>query len=1043
MSGAASRQCQNLKTAFKFVIALDLHYLCRVIGKILSLKHFHLYIILAIILSSTVFAQQQTDRQVVENDSIAPVRRTDTAAVARARAKSSPYIDSIRNAMSLRRKYTHAQRPSLRSNEFIHRDSARTMPADTLGWDKVVADTIMVDTIASEVITPKIPEVTADSLTTTVQDSIAAVRPVEQGDTLANDTLPAEKPMGKRIVREKVDIEAAVDFSAKDSLVLIGQNTAFMYGESNVKYTDIDLAADEIRMDMKESLVYAVGRKDSTDEVVGSPVFKDASGQYESKTMNYNFKTGKGFITDVVTEQGEGYLIGGKTKKLADNTYNIIDGKYTTCEDHEHPHFYFQLTKGKMKPKKNIVTGPAYLVLCDVPLPLAVPFGFFPFTSKYSSGIIVPTFGDDYNRGFYLSDGGYYFALSDYFDLALTGEIYTKGSWGLGAQSSYKKRYKYSGNFNLSYITTITGDKGSPDYMKQKNFRLAWTHTQDPKANPNMNLSASVNFATSGYSRNDLNSYYNQSFTENTKNSTVNFSYRFSSKFQMSTTASVAQRTQDSTLSVSFPNVTLSLSQVAPFKRKRAVGSEKWYEKIKLSYTGTFQNSLTAKQDVFFKKSLIKDWNNGMRHSMPVSATFNLFQYINVTPNIQMNDRMYTRKVRRAWDSQASREVMDTTYGFYNVFDFNASVSLDTKIYGFFQPMKFLGDKVKMIRHVMSPSITFSGSPDFSKPFWGYYGNYSYVDADGRTQHRDYSYYGGNIFGSVSQGKTGMVSFSLANNVEMKVKSDADSTGVKKISLIENFNISQSYNFAADSMRWSNVNTSLSLRLTKNFNLNLSATWDPYTYRLSESGTPVKVDVPRWKVGKGWVKLASTGTSFSYTFNNDTFKRKKKKKDTDTETPKNDMASTDPNENPNNRNGNSQNEGGDSGYDLDSDGYVKWKCPWSLTFNYSVNYGYGEFDKNKLEYKGKFTQNLSFNGRIQPTKGWNFSFSSSYDFEAKKIAYMNCSISRDLHCFTMTASFVPVGPYKSYNFHIAVKSSLLQDLKYDKRSSMANGVDWY
>lgn len=870
-------------------------------------------------------------------------------------------------------------------------------------------------------------------------DSILPADTLTDSEILALDSMPPA-PRKSRIVREKVDIDNAVDFAAKDSLVMMGQNSAFMYGASSVKYADIDLSADEIHMDMKESLVYAVGRKDTTDEVVGSPVFKDRSGEYQSKTMTYNFKTSKGFITDVVTQQGEGYLTGGQTKKLADDSYNIINGRYTTCDDHEHPHFYMQLTKAKMRPKKDIVTGPAYMVLCDVPLPLAVPFGYFPFTSKYSSGVIFPTFGDDYNKGFYLRDGGYYFALSDYADLALTGEIYTKGSWGLAARSTYRKRYKFSGSFNMSFLTTITGDKGSPDYMKQKNFRIAWTHSQDSKANPKMTFSSSVNFATSGYSRNDLNSYYNESFTENTKNSTVNLSYRFSSKFQMSTTASLAQRTQDSTLSVSFPNFTLSLSQITPFKRKRAVGAERWYEKIKMSYTGSFQNSLTAKQNEFFKKSLVKDWANGMRHSVPVSATFSLFQYINVSPSISMNDRMYTRKISRSWDPAASAEVQDTTYNFYNVFDFNASVSLDTKIYGFFKPMKFLGDKVQMIRHVMSPSISFSGSPDFSQPGWGYYGTYNYVDQQGRALQRKYSYFGSNIFGSVGQGKTGMVSMSLSNNVEMKVKSDQDSTGVKKISLIENFTISQSYNFAADSLRWSNVNTSLSLRLVKNLNLNLSATWDPYTYQLNASGAPVRVDVPRWKAHKGWVKLSSTGTSFSYTLNNSTFKRKKKSSSTDskkTDSPDDNLDEMD------DGTGGQNNQKKDDNLELDSDGYAHWSFPWSLTLNYSVNYSYGEFDKQKMDYRGKFTQNLSFSGRIQPTKGWNFTFSSSYNFDTHKLAYMNCTITRDLHCFSMSASFVPVGPYKSYNFHIAVKSSLLADLKYDKRSSYSNGVDWY
>lgn len=989
-----------------------------------DLKHFHLFVIAAVVLCCVGFARPNTNERIAAGDF--SDEATDSVVSIDPKLRSNQRIDSIRSVMSARRKPTKpAYRPSLRAY------GRPSLPISDVLQDSLPEMDSLPD------LSSKLP---VDSLYNALPDTLAIDSATIAPDSLSMpvDSLPLRRH--SKIRREQVDLDNTVNFTAKDSLVMMAQNTAYMYGDSKVVYGDIDLAADEIRMDMKESVVYAVGREDSTGEVIGQPIFKDRSGEYESKTMQYNFKTGRGYITDVVTQQGEGYLTGGRTKKMEDNTYYMEDGRYTTCDDHEHPHFYMQLTKAKVIPKKNIVTGPAYMVLCDVPLPLAVPFGYFPFSSKYSSGIIMPTFGDDYQRGFYLSNGGYYFAISDYIDLALTGEIYTKGSWGLAAQSRYRARYKYSGNFNMSYLITITGDKGSPDYMKQKNFRLGWTHTQDTKANPNMSFSASVNFATSGYSRNDVNSYYSQSFTENTKNSTVNFSYRFSSKFQMSTTASIAQRTQDSTLSVSFPNVTLSLSQIAPFKRKRAVGSEKWYEKIKLSYTGTFQNSLTSKQNEFFKKSLIKDWSNGMRHSIPVSATFNMFKYINVSPSVSMNDRMYTRKIHRAWDPAASAEVMDTTYSFYNIFDFNASISFDTKIYGFFQPLSFLGDKIKMIRHVLSPSVSFSASPDFSKPFWGYYGSYNYVDQNGRISNRKYSYFGNNIFGSVGQGKSGMVTVSLANNLEMKVKSDKDSTGVKKISLIENFSISQSYNFAADSLNWSNINTSLSLRLVKNFNLNLSATWDPYTYKLSPSGTPVKVNIPRWKAGKGWAKLSSTGTSFSYTFNNSTFKRKQSGSTDETKKATDDAMSDNLDED---LQDDSRKKEKDQGYDLDADGYAKWSFPWSLTINYSVNYSYGDFDKVKMDYKGRITQNLSFSGRVQPTKGWNFNFSASYNFDTKKLAYMNCSVSRDLHCFTMSASFVPVGPYKSYNFHIAVKSSLLQDLKYDKRSSYSNGVDWY
>lgn len=849
-----------------------------------------------------------------------------------------------------------------------------------------------------------------------------------------------------RIRRMKVDLDNQVVFSSKDSMILVGQNTAYMYGDGKVNYGDMKLDAAEIELDMKSSTVYAVGAVDTAGEVIGSPIFEEGGSSYETKTMRYNFKSKKGYITDVITQQGEGYLTGGQTKKTEGDDYYIQNGRYTTCDNHECPHFYLQLTKAKVKPKKNIVTGPAYMVLSGLPLPLAIPFGYFPFTEKYSSGVIFPTFGDDYQRGFYLSDGGYYFAINDNIDLALTGEIYTKGSWGLAAQSTYAKRYKYSGNFSVNYLKSVYGDKGLPDYSKQTNFQVVWSHAQDSKSNPNMSLSASVNFTTSGYTRNDVNSYYSSSFTENTKSSTVNMTYRFpQSKWSLSTTMNIAQRTQDSTLNVSFPNVTVSMAQSAPFKRKRAVGDEKWYEKIKLSYSGQFQNSLLAKQNEFFKKSLIKDWRNGMKHNVPISATFNLFKYLNLTPSITFTDRMYTNKVRRQWDPNAAAEVCDTSYSFYNVWDFSAAMSFDTKVYGFYKPLPFLGDKVKMIRHVFTPTVSFNAAPDFGSSFFGYYGSYEYPDAQGRMQTRRYSYFQNSLFGVPGIGKTGAVSVSLANNLEMKVKSDNDSTGEKKISLIENFTVSQSYNFAADSLRWSNINTSLMLRLVKNFNLNVSAVWDVYTYQLNEAGNPVRVDRTRLQAGKGLARLSSTGTSFSYTFNNSTFK-KKDKSDSDKgkgdSTPGDDFGGSLDDLN----NGNGSDEEGDENkdvLDLTPEGYLKWSVPWSLSVNYSINYGYGTFNKKKMEYDGKVTQNLSFSGNIRPTKNWNFGFSASYNFDTKKIAYMNCNISRDLHCFMMRASFVPVGPYKSYNFHISVKSSLLSDLKYDKRSSFSNGVTWY
>jgi len=886
-------------------------------------------------------------------------------------------------------------------------------------------------------ITAIVPAAVASDSTAT--DSLAVADSLAADSVAVADSLPpAPAPRPSRIRREKVDLDNQVEFSCTDSLILVGRRNTYMYGEGKVTYGDLKLDAAEIQLDMDTDEVYAVGTTDSLGTVTGNPVFQEGGTSYETETMRYNFKTKRGYITDVITQQGEGYLSGGITKKTEGDEYYIQNGRYTTCDNHECPHFYLQLTRAKVIPKKNIVTGPAYMVLAGLPLPLAVPFGYFPFSDKYASGVIVPTFGDDYNRGFYLSDGGYYFAINDNIDLALTGEIYTKGSWGLSAQSTYAKRYKYSGNFAINYLKSIYGDKGQADYSKATNFQVVWSHTQDAKANPNMTLSASVNFTTSGYTRNDLNSYYGSAFTENTKSSTINMTYRFpQSKWSLSTTMNISQRTQDATLAVSFPNVTVSMSQTAPFKRKVAVGDEKWYEKIRLSYSGQLQNSLTAPQDEFFRKSLIKDWRNGMKHSVPVSATFNLFNYLNVTPSVSINDRMYTNKVRRMWDTQAAAEVCDTTYGFYNVWDFNASVSLDTKIYGFWTPAKFLGDKVKMIRHVMTPTISFSAAPDFGSSFFGYYGSYMRPDGQGGMTETRYSMFPNSLFGVPSQGKTGSVMVSLANNLEMKLKSDNDSIGERKISLIENFTISQGYNFAADSLRFSNINTSILLRLTKGFNLSLNAVWDPYMYELNSSGNPVHVDKLRLTHGKGWGRLSSTGTSFSYTFNNDTFKRKgksgdTKQQDTASQTPEDGATAT-----------RRLRDKQDTGPEMNADGYAKWSVPWSLSVNYSISYGYGQFNKRKMEYDGKITQNLSLSASIRPTANWNITASASYNFDTHKLAYMNCNISRDMHCFVMSASIIPVGPYKSYNFHIAVKSSLLSDLKYDKRSSRSNGIEWY
>lgn len=883
-----------------------------------------------------------------------------------------------------------------------------------------------------------------DTVLAVVGDTIVPV--ATDSTALASDSIP----------KKQTGLDAPVAYQAKDSIVMTAGNWAYLYGEGDVKYQQIGLQAEVIEMNMDSSLVFAKFGLDSIGEEFGYPLFKDGDQEYESKTMRYNFTTRKGYITDVITQQGEGYVTAGRTKKMEDDVMNMVGGKYTTCDEHDHPHFYIQMTKAKVRPKKNIVTGPVYMVIEDVPLyPIGLPFCFFPFSSTYSSGVIMPTYTDDSNRGFGLRDGGYYFALSDYVDLAVTGEIYTKGSWGLQAQSSYRKRYRFSGNFNAAYQVTKFGDKGLPDYSLNKDFRLNWTHSQDPKANPYRTFSASVNFSTSSFDRNKANGFLNPNNSDaisNTKGSSVNITQRFpNAPLSLSATMNVNQRSSDSSVAVTFPNLTITLSRIYPFKRKNPIGKERWYEKISMSYSGYFKNSITTKENLLFKSNLIKDWKNSMEHSIPVSATFTAFKYINISPSFNYKESWYTSKITKQFDPQLNRLVdRDTTYGFYRIYNYNASVSASTTLYGMYKPLPFLGDKVQAIRHRMEPSISISAAPDFGSSIHGFYDHYQYIDANGEQVDYVYSPFAHN--GSIPGGKQGSLNFSLDNNVEMKIKSDKDSTGIRKISLIDKLSLGMSYNMAADSFKWSDLSVGLRLKFSKNYTLNLNGQFDTYTYQADSKGNPIRVDVPRWKAGKGIGRLRSTGTSFSYTFNNDTF-RKWFGGETDSNIPEENIGDGELEdltaENPNDATVPEEKEGGrlrgkkkDTG-EYDADGYLISKIPWSLSFNYSMQLRYGDFDPNKLEYKYALTHALSFNGNIQSTKNWSFNFNATYDFDNKKISYMTCNVTRNLHCFQMSASFVPVGPYKSYTFSIAVSSSLLKDLKYNQSSNVREGQTWY
>lgn len=857
-------------------------------------------------------------------------------------------------------------------------------------------------------------------------------------------------------------INAPVEYSADDSLVYVADSRlAHLYGNSKVKYENMDLESEKVAMSMDSSLVHATGVRDTADHtgktLVGTPVFKMGNDSYESDTMAFNFKTKKGLISNVYTKQEEGFLRSQLSKRNDNGEVYLQHGRYTTCDD-PHPDFYIAISRAKLRPGKDVVFGPAYLVVADVPLPLAVPYGFFPFTKSYSSGLIMPTYGDESTRGFYLRDGGYYFAISDKWDLKLLGEIYTKGSWGISAASNYRKRYKHSGSFYFSYQDTRTGDKGMPDYTKQTSFKVQWNHRQDSKANPFSSLSASVNFATSSYERNNMNSLYNpQTLTQSTRTSSVSWSTTFSSiGLSLSSTANLNQNMRDSTIAMTLPDLNISLSRFYPFKRKHAAGNERWYEKISLSYTGQLSNSISTKEDKFMHSNLVKDWRNGFQHNIPLSGSFTLFNYLNVNPTFSFTDRMYTNKIDRSWDTATQKEVCDTTYGFHNVYNWSASISMSTKMYGFWVPSrKIFGDKIQAIRHVITPTVSFSYAPDFGASRYGYWKTYQKTDADGNVSLVEYSPFSQGLYGVPGRGRTGNISFGLSNNLEMKVKSDKDSTGMKKISLIDELGLRMSYNMADKERPWSDLSMDIRLKWWKNYTFNMAAVFATYAYELDKDGHPYVGTHTEWGKGR-FGRIQGTSQNISFTLTPEKLKKlfghgddeddkdKRKKNRKDDEGVDTDIESNVDDDMIEGQRGAKKSGGGKA--ETDEDGYMKFKMPWSLTFGYGITMRentQGKFNTKTMRYPYKFTQTLNVSGNLRISDGWNISFSSGYDFEFHKMSMTTASLQRDLHCFNMSCQVV-LAPYTSYNFTFRCNASTLTDaLKYDKRSGYSNAVQWY
>lgn len=898
----------------------------------------------------------------------------------------------------------------------------------------------------------------------TLTDSINSA---DANDSLAIDSLQYAIMMHNKAIDDslrldsinrtkKSGIDAPVVYSGSDSMVYYaGSKTAHIFGDAKVDYQDMKLEAEIIRMSLDSSLVHAEGVVDTNGVKTGTPVFNLGSETYESEAMAFNFKTKKGLIGNVYTQQEDGFMTAQLSKRDSSGVVYMQHGRYTTCDD-PHPDFYIALSRAKVRPGKDVVFGPAHLVVADVPLPLAIPYGFFPFTSSYSSGFIMPTYGDDSSRGFYLRDGGYYLAISDMVDLKLLGEIYTKGSWGFSAASNYRRRYKFNGSFLFSYQNTINGDKGMPDYQEQTSFKLQWSHRQDSKANPYSNFSASVNFASSSYEKSNLNSMYNPTtLTQSTRTSSVSYSTSFSSiGLSLSSSMNLSQNMRDSSIQMTLPDLNISLSRFYPFKRKHAAGKERWYEKVSMSYTGRISNSINTKEDKLLHSSFARDWRNGMQHSIPISGSFSLFDVINISPSFNFTDRTYLTKTVKSWDEEKNREKSDTISGFYNVYNWNLSLSASTQMYGFFIPSrKIFGDKIQAIRHVFKPTVSLSYAPDFSNPSYGFYS--SYVKPDNTIV--EYSPFSGNLYGTAPKGTSGNINVDISNNIEMKVTSEKDTTGFKKISIIDELGFSMSYNLAAKVRPLSDLNTRLRLKLTKSYTFNMNATFATYAYKVDPNTGAVSLsDRTEYSFGR-FGRFLGMSQNISYTLTPEKLRKlfggssddedKNNKNNDDNDNDYDEDTSVDSNVDNTMQSAKMGNRSAKrEKADVDEDGYMAFQMPWSLTFGYGITMREntsGKFNTSTMRYPYKFTQTLNCSGNIRLAEGWNITFTSGYDFDYKKLSMTTASLSRDLHCFNMSCSVV-IAPYMSYNFSFRCNAATLTDaLKYDKRSSSSNNIKWY
>lgn len=818
------------------------------------------------------------------------------------------------------------------------------------------------------------------------------------------DTLSQEQEQPKK---SSTGLDSPVTYSSTDSIVFnVTDNAVQTYGDGKVTYEKINLESEFIELDISKKEVFAKGMiDDSTKEVKGSPIYKDASETFDADSMRYNFDSKRGLAFGIYTQQDEAYLQGGRTKIHNSKEIHIAHGKYTTCSEKK-PHFYVEMTKGKVLVDDKIVFGPSWVVVDEIPIPVVIPFGYFPIRKGRSNGIIIPSIGEESAKGYYFRDGGLYFGIGEYLDIKWLSDIYSLGSWRTTVASNYKVRYRFSGNVSFTYASLV-----SNEIRQAPTFNVKWTHSQTQKSPYSPNFSASVNYGSAGYSK--QNTYSTSEYLNNQITSNIYFSKKFAgTPLSFSASLSHSQNNIDSTITLTLPQIRLTASSFTPLKRKHAVGKERFYEKIAVSYTGEMQNKLVnAKLDSnFYKKETLELFQSGINHTVPVSASFKLFKYITISPNFNYQERWYTSRLEKTWDDEFIQTTstdtikgavrVDTISGFNRVYNYSAGVSVSTKIYGMF---RFRSQIVRAIRHVITPSISYTITPDFSAAKYGYYSTYQ-KDASGNTA--TYSYYEKGIYGVPSSSRQNAISFSLGNNVEAKVRSKTDTvTGTKKIKLIDNLTLSGSYNFAADSLKMSLISLSGYSTILNRLTVRYSATFDPYAIgEVTTDNGKTQVRVNNYMIdryGSLWRKTQDQwATSLAYTFG-----------------PIKDKAST-------------------SNAPLDE--YSYWDVPWSLSLSYSLSVPrkyYYDYNNQLDSVSNKVIQTITASGKVSFTKNWNVGFSTGWDFEEKGISYTTLNVYRDLHCWDMAFTWVPFGDRQRWEFTLKIKASMLSDIKIDLKSS--------